>query len=214
LADGRDGSTHQSEGRTMTRNPKSKAKSAPPRRRGRSDEQQTEHTTDVIHQEPVSHEPPSKEMTPMNTIAEGAQLAQQNYEKIFGATRERVEKASQTAFKTVEEMQKLSKDNLEAYVQASTIVAKGFEQLGKAWMAFTQEALEQSAAAAKALLGAKSVREAVDLQTEWAKASFDKFVAESTKLSEQSVKVANEAFEPINARFTVAVEKLWKPVAA
>ena len=150
----------------------------------------------------------------MNTIVEGAQLAQQNYEKIFGATRERVEKASQTAFKSVEELQKLSKENLEAYVQASTIFAKGLEQVSKAWMAFTQETLEQSASAAKALLGAKSVREAVDLQTEWAKASFDKFVAESTKLSEQTVKTANEALEPINARFTVAVEKLWKPVAA
>jgi len=150
----------------------------------------------------------------MNTIVEGAQLAQQNYEKIFGATRERVEKASQTAFKAVEDLQKLSKENLEAYVQASTIVAKGFETLGKAWMAFSQEALEQSAAAAKALLGAKSVKEAVDLQTEFAKTSFDKLVAESTKLSEQTVKTANEAFEPINARFTVAVEKLWKPIAA
>lgn len=195
----------------MSRTAKSKAKSAPPRRRGRIEQQQTEitpteTTTDTIHQEP-------QEST-MNTIVEGAQLAQQNYEKIFGATRERVEKASQTAFKAVEDIQKLSKENLEAYVQASTIFAKGFEQLGKAWMALSQEALEQSAAAAKALLGAKSVREAVDLQTEFAKSTFDKFVTESTKLSEQTVKTANEAFEPINARFTVAVEKLWKPIAA
>jgi phasin family protein len=211
----------------MSRTDKSKAKSAPPRRRGRTEQQHettpaderpaeaiaAEHTADVIHQEPQSPSP-SEEQSPMNTIVEGAQLAQQNYEKIFGATRERVEKASQTAFKAAEDFQKLSKENIEAYVQASTIVAKGFEQLGKAWMAFSQEALEQSATAAKALLGAKSVREAVDLQTEFAKTSFDKFVAESTKLSEQTVKTANEAFEPINARFTVAVEKLWKPIAA
>ena len=205
----------------MSRIAKSKAKSAPPRRRGRS-EQETEHQIESTPaaSAPVEstpdpiHEPKSQEQTTMNTIVEGAQLAQQNYEKIFGATRERVEKASQTAFKAVEDIQKLSKENIEAYVQASTIVAKGFEQVGKAWMAFTQEALEQSATAAKALLGAKSVREAVDLQTEFAKTSFDKFVSESTKLSEQTVKTANEALEPINARFTVAVEKLWKPLAA
>src|SRR5262249_13347253 len=157
-----------------------KAKSAPPRRRGRAEQQvetasaesiaaetESTNTAEAIHQEPQS-----QEQTRMNTIVEGAQLAQQNYEKIFGATRERVEKASQTAFKAVEDFQKLSKENIEAYVQASTIVAKGFEQVGKAWMAFTQEALEQSATAAKALLGAKSVREAVDLQTEFAKTSF------------------------------------------
>ena len=210
----------------MSRTAKSKAKPATRSRRGRTDERsrQDDNTTPArstastisTTDSPLATTPDTetKETTIMNTITEGAQLAQQNYEKIFGATRERVEKASQTAFKTAEELQKLSKENLDAYVQASTIVAKGFEQIGKAWMAFTQEAFEQSAAAAKALLGAKSVREAVDLQQELAKTTFDKFVAESTKLSEQTVKVANEAFEPINARFTVAVEKLWKPMAA
>ena len=93
-------------------------------------------------------------------------------------------------------------------------MAKGFETLGKTWMSFTQETMESGAQVAKALLGAKTLREAVDLQTDFAKTSFDKFVGESTKLSEMSVKVANEAFEPINARLNVAVEKLMKPVAA
>jgi phasin family protein len=74
--------------------------------------------------------------------------------------------------------------------------------------------METSAQAAKALMGAKTLREAVDLQTDLAKSNFDKFIAESTKLSEMSVKVANEAFEPINARVNVAVEKLLKPIAA
>jgi len=200
----------------MSLTAKTKARTAPPRRRGRTEHSPAEQpvtTADPNIADPIHPEPQFQE-TPVNTIVDGAQMAQQNYEKIFGATRERVEKASQSAFKAVEDLQKLSKENLEAYVQASTIFAKGCEQFGKAWMSFTQESLEQSAAAAKALLGAKSVREAVDLQTEFAKTSFDKLVAESTKLSEQSVKTANEAFEPINARFTVAVEKMWKPLAA
>ena len=66
----------------------------------------------------------------------------------------------------------------------------------------------------QALLAARTLREAVDVQTDWAKTSFDKVVAESTKLSEISVKVANEAAEPINARFNAAIEKLLKPMAA
>jgi phasin family protein len=207
----------------MSRTAKSKAKSAPPRRRShieqqhtetfRADERTAESTPAERTADTIQHEPQSQEQSRVNTI-EGAQLAQQNSEKIFGATRERVEMASQTAFKAFEDLQKLSKENIEAYVQASTIVAKGFEQVGKAWLALTQEALEQSATAAKALLGTRSLREAVELQTEFAKTSFEKFVTESTKLSEQTVKTANEALEPINARFTVAVEKLWKPLAA
>jgi phasin family protein len=146
--------------------------------------------------------------------AAGTDFAQKGYDRMLGAAREQMEKASVNAFKSYEDISKFSKENFDAYVAASTAMAKGFETLGKTWMAFTQESLESGAAVAKALLGAKTLREAVDLQTDFAKTSFDKLVGESTKLSEMSVKVANEAFEPINARLNVAVEKLLKPVAA
>lgn len=144
----------------------------------------------------------------------GQQMAQDNYERFMGSTREQVEKFSQTAVKGAEEMQKLSKENFDACVQAATVMAKGFETIGRAWMSYTQEAMEQSASTAKALLGVRTLREAVDLQTDFAKSSFDKFIAETTKLSEQGVKVANEASAPLTARFNVSVERIFKPIAA
>jgi phasin family protein len=144
----------------------------------------------------------------------GQQMAQDNYQRFVGSTRENFEKFSQTAVKGAEEMQRLSKENFDAYVQAATVVAKGFENMGRSWMSFTQEAMEQSAAAAKAMLGVRTLREAVDLQTDWAKTSFDKFVSEATKISEQGVKVANEASAPLTARFNVSVERMFKPIAA
>lgn len=146
--------------------------------------------------------------------ARSAEFAQKGYDQMLGSTREQLEKASVSAFKTYEEMSKFQKDNYEAYMAASTILAQGVENIGKAWVAFTQQNMENAAQTAKALLGAKTLREAVDVQSDWAKANFDKFVAESTKLSELSVKVANEAYAPINARLNVAVEKMLKPVAA
>jgi phasin family protein len=146
--------------------------------------------------------------------ARSAEFAQKGYDQMLGATREQLEKASVTMFKSYEDLSKFQKDNYDAYVAASQIFAKGAENIGKAWMAFTQESLETVAQTAKALLGAKTLREAVDLQSDWAKSSFDKVVAEGTKISEMSVKVANEAYAPINARVNVAVEKMMKPVAA
>ena len=136
------------------------------------------------------------------------------YDKIFGVGEEQVEKASATAFKTYEEFSKLGKDNLDAYVAAGTIFAQGIENIGKGWMSFGKQSVEASVATAKAMLGVKTLREAMDLHADWAKSTFDKFVAESTKASETSVKVANEALEPINARVNVAVEKFLKPLAA
>lgn len=149
-----------------------------------------------------------------DVTAKSTDFVQKGYDQLLGATREQIEKASVSAFKAYEEFSKFQKDNYDAYVAASTIFAKGAENVGKTWMSLTQEALENAAQTAKALLGAKTLREAVDLQSDFAKSNFDKFVAEGTKLSELSVKVTNEAFAPINARVNVAVEKLLKPVAA
>jgi phasin family protein len=145
------------------------------------------------------------------------QSAQQTYDKILGSSREHVEKANQAMIKTAEEMQKLSKENLEACIQASTIIAKGMQELGREWTAYVQESMERSAAAAKAMMSARSLQEVINLQSDWLKASLDKLVAETTKLSERTVKVTNEAMEPISARLSVAADKLnerWRMQAA
>jgi phasin family protein len=81
-------------------------------------------------------------------------------------------------------------------------------------MAFARSSLEGNVAATKAILGAKNLREVVDLQSAYTRKSFDQALAESAKLTEMSVKVANEAMQPIQARVTVTVGKLIKPLAA
>ena len=144
----------------------------------------------------------------------GADFAQKNYERMFGATKEHFEKAGATAFKTYEDLSKFSKDNLDAYVAVATTVAKGAETVSKAWLSFTHETMEASAQVTKSLLSAKTLREAVDVQTDFAKTTFDKLVSEGTKATEITVKVANEAAEPINARLNATIEKFLKPVAA
>jgi phasin family protein len=136
------------------------------------------------------------------------------FEDYMGQAKEQVEKAQAQTTKAMADLTAFSKENADAFATASAMYAKGFENVGKAWYALTQETVEASAAVAKALLGAKTLKEAVDLQTDFAKTTFDKYVAESTKLSEMSIKVANEAIQPINARVNVAVEKLLKPANA
>lgn len=137
-----------------------------------------------------------------------------SFDQFFGQAKEQADKAQVQGTKALEDIAKFSKENLDAVVSASTVYAKGFETVGKAFYALSQETVEASAAVAKALLGVKTLKEAVDLQTDFAKTTFDKFVAEGTKLSEISIKVANEALEPINARVNVAVEKFLKPAVA
>ena len=106
------------------------------------------------------------------------------------------------------------KDNLDAVIASSTLFAKGMQDLNAAWFGYAQASLEDSFAATKAVLDCKSVPEAVEVQRELAQEKVAKLVAESRKLSDLSVKVAEKAMAPITGRVTVAVEKFSKPAAA
>ncbi|MDJ0948898.1 MAG: phasin family protein [Alphaproteobacteria bacterium] len=144
----------------------------------------------------------------------GAEVFTKGYDQMFVATKEQVEKFLPNAVKGLDEMSKFGKENMDAAVKASTIAAKGFEAIGKEVTEYNKKAFEASVANAKALMGVKTVQEALELQTGFARSSFDDFVSKGTKISELSVKVAQDAVEPVNARFAEAVEKLVKsPVA-
>lgn len=144
----------------------------------------------------------------------GVDAVQQGYEQAVAATREQVEKFAPGAAKGFDELSVFSKQNMEAVVAFSTLAAKGFETLGKEIAAYNQKALEVTVANTKTLMGAKTFQEAVELQTGFARQSLDDLVAEGTKLSELSLKVAQDTASPINARVNAAVEKFGKPLAA
>jgi len=148
------------------------------------------------------------------TVETAIKAGTKHYEQAVQMTQEQVAKVSENLFKGYDELNALSKDNLEALVKSGTIVAKAVEDLGKEWISFTQNSVEQGVAAIQALFSAKTLKEFVDLQNEWAKKSFDAAVVETTKFSERSVKTANEAIEPLQARMNVTVERMFKPLAA
>lgn len=135
-------------------------------------------------------------------------------EAAVAAGKETVEKASKAAFKSYDEFTVLNKDNVDAVMKSGAIVAKGYEAIGQEVMAFAKASIEANVATAQALFGAKTLREAVDLQTEFTRKAFDNMMAESAKLGEMSVKLANDAAQPLQARVNVTVETMMKPVAA
>lgn len=112
------------------------------------------------------------------------------------------------------EFAEAGKENVEAFVKSGNLLAKGMEVLGKEMMDFARLSMEGNVAATKAVMGAKSFKEAVDLQTDFAKKNVDQMLNEGARLAELSVKVTNEAMEPIQARVNVTVKTIMKPIAA
>ncbi len=140
------------------------------------------------------------------TMKEGMEKAAKGFETSQMKMKEGVEKA----MKTAEEMMAFSQGNMEALVKASQIYAAGFQDISKNFAASSKASLEDSVAFAKSLMGVKSVKEAVDLQTGFAKTSIEKAVAETSKITDASVKLAEQAVAPLTARIALAVETFGK----
>jgi phasin family protein len=104
-----------------------------------------------------------------------------------------------------------SKKNLEALIASATAAAKGVETVGTRAVAFSKKSVENQIAAAKALAAAKSIQEAVELQTGYAKSAFETYVAEVNEISEITSASVKDALTPINERVTAIVERAQAP---
>lgn len=143
-----------------------------------------------------------------------ADAAAKGFEKAAAATQEHAEKASAMFFGNFNDLALMGKENLAALMTANTVVAKGIEEIGKEVAVYAQASLESAASAAQALFGARTLKDVIAVNNDFAKANFESFVANSTKISEIGVKAANEALLPIGARVGAAIERMKKPVAA
>ena len=133
------------------------------------------------------------------------------------AVREQVEtlnaEVSADISKAAGEATGLSKTALDAWAESGSVVAKGVEDMSRAWLRLTQQSLENGVAAARAMLGARTLHDVVGVQSDYARNSFGSLIAETTRLSEVSARVAQEAMRPIQARFATGSERRSRPAA-
>ena len=90
---------------------------------------------------------------------------------------------------------------------STRIAAAGARDLGQEVVASTKDGVEHATAAVKTLAEAKSPTEFFQLQSDFFRASFDRMVAEGSKFTEQMVKLAGEATQPLSNRASINAEK-------
>lgn len=113
-----------------------------------------------------------------------------------------------------EELADLGRENFAAVLRANAALSEGLEAIGREMIGYARVSFENAAEAAAALLGAKTLDDVVQLNTEFAKVNLERLLAGSAKLSEMGVKVANEALAPLGSRVEATFQKLGKPLAA
>jgi len=84
--------------------------------------------------------------------------------------------------------------------EAQAAAVRGFEAIVEEMNAFTRSEFAAAADGATALLGARTLAEAVDVNLGYARRSFDVLIGSSAKLSEIGAKTASDASRPILSR--------------
>ena len=88
-------------------------------------------------------------------------------------------------------------------------VNKGFQAIAAAVTDYSKKAFEDGTRAFEHLIGAKSVEQAWEIQSQYAKKAFDAYIAQASKLGEMYVNLARGAYKPVEQ----AVAKTAKKVA-
>ncbi|PZO51749.1 MAG: phasin family protein [Alphaproteobacteria bacterium] len=139
-------------------------------------------------------------MATAKSAPRAAKSATEAFEQMTGASNEAVRENIDRSLAAMSEASSFGKQNIEAWVASAAAAQKGFEALSARTVAFQKEAMEKHVAAAKALMTSKSVQEFVEKQNDYAKSSFEAYVAELTTVSELVSGVAKETIAPINDR--------------
>jgi phasin family protein len=126
---------------------------------------------------------------------------------MFADANERSQELVKKSQKVAEQLADLARANVEAVVEAGRVATEGARSIGQDVVAKQRNSFEQAADAIRSLAEAKSPTEYLQLQGDFARASFDRAVAESSKLTESLVKLAGEAFQPLSNRASANAER-------
>jgi len=135
------------------------------------------------------------------------------FQAFFTETGERSQEVVKKSQKVAQELTDLARANVEAIVEAGRVAAEGARSIGQDAVARSREGAEQAADAIRSLAEAKSPTEFVQLQSELARTSFDRMVAETSRMTESMVKLAGKAFQPLSNRATANAERINNIVA-
>src|SRR5271167_1255766 len=116
-------------------------------------------------------------------MATSAETLKSTAEQYTAAGSQAFKDAVEKSLNAVNEINAQSKQNLEAVVASVTAAGKGAETLGAQAMAYSKKSLEDHITAARSLTGAKSIQEAIELQTAWAKSTLEGYLAEVNRAS-------------------------------
>ena len=98
---------------------------------------------------------------------------------------------------TFEDAGKVGKEFLDNGLTSLVSFSKGFQAIAVESTEYAKKNFETGTAALEKLVAAKSLEKAVEIQTDYAKSSYEAFVAEATKLSDLYAELFKDSYKPL-----------------
>jgi hypothetical protein len=105
----------------------------------------------------------------------------------------------------VEDIQSYGKEQFETAVATATGVQNGLSAIATAYGDYTKKSYEDTKSFVEKLSGVKSLDKALEAQSEFAKTSYETFMADAQKIAGLYGDLAKQAFKPLEgivAKFT------------
>jgi hypothetical protein len=100
-------------------------------------------------------------------------------------------------FKIGEAFQKVTKDNFDAAVRAYGEVHRGIQAIVAEVTDYSKTAFEDATRALEKMVGAKSVEQAIEIQSQYAKNAYDTYIAQVSKLGDVYAGIARNMYKPV-----------------
>jgi hypothetical protein len=98
-----------------------------------------------------------------------------------------------------EDMNKAGKDMMENGMKAASTMATGMQSFVGEATEYSKKSYENGTKAVEQLMAVKSIDKAFEVQADYAKAAYEAFIAQTTKMTEMMTAVAKDAYKPFEA---------------
>jgi hypothetical protein len=105
----------------------------------------------------------------------------------------------------VEDIQQYGKEQFDSAVASAGDLQRSYQAIATSVGDYAKKSMADGNAFVEKLSGVKSLDKALEVQTEYAKAAYEGFVAESQKIADMYADLAKQTFKPLEglaAKFT------------
>ena len=99
--------------------------------------------------------------------------------------------------KNIEDFQKFGQYNVDATMKMYGEWSKGWQAIAAEMTDYTKRSFEESSATFEKLLSARSVEQAVEIQSGYARRAYDGYLHQVSKLGGMYAEWAKEAYKPV-----------------